>query len=276
MQPLTPEQRAALDGLEQMAVQGRRAEAELELHAWCRRGGPLAARVLLAALLARRDDFDGALDVLGQPHRENPQSMDADHARLAVAVLIRSGLDDAARRLAAWLFHLHGNDPAVARWVELLDVPGLNNLPQVPDATVERLAHELSAQPETVPTLVYGLKHAPRTRAISILRAAIARVTGDFEGKPEMPQLAQALAELAHLVGDDDDARRWAHRGLRLDPYNATLALLLGQLEDDEAVGLSAADTLKRMALKFPDYPDVQRAYKARLELDRQRRGSAA
>ncbi|MEL7087543.1 MAG: hypothetical protein AAGL98_03735 [Planctomycetota bacterium] len=270
MSAMTAEQHETLEQLQRMAVEGRRAEAELELHAWCRRGGPVAARVVLAALLARRDDFEGALEVLGNPQRTQPQSMDAEQAKLTVAVLTAAGLDDDARRLSAWLYHLHGDDPTVARWIALMDVPGLTALPAVPDATVERLADELSAQPDTVPSLVYAMKHAPRTRPISLLRAAIARMTPEFEGQPEMPRLAQALAELAHLVGDDDDARRWAHKGLRLEPYNASLALLLGQLEDDEAVGPTAAQTLKRVALKFPGYPDVQNAYKLRVELDRQ------
>ncbi|MEM7627014.1 MAG: hypothetical protein AAF333_15570 [Planctomycetota bacterium] len=276
MSPLTPEQHATLEHLQHLAVEGRRAEAELELHAWCRRGGPVAARVMLAALLARREDFAGALEVLGDPQRTQPQAMDAEQAKLAVAVLINAGLDDDARRLSAWLYHLHGDDPIVAQWIALMDVPGLTALPAVPDATVERLADELSAQVEAVPSIVYAMKHAPRTRPISLLRAAIARMTREFDGRPEMPRLAQALAELAHLVGDDDDARRWAHKGLRLEPYNAVLALLLGQLEDDEAVGPTAAQTLRRVAMKFPGYPDVQRAYQMRIELDRQRQERVA
>ena len=276
MPALNPEQHATLEHLQHMAVQGRRAEAELELHAWCRQGGPVAARVLLAALLARRGDFAGAMEILGDPQRSQPQTMDAEHAKLAVAVLINAGLDDAARRLSAWLYHLHGDDPAVAQWIALMDVPGLTALPAVPDATVERLADELSAQPDTVPSLVYALKHAPRTRPISLLRAAVARMTREFDSRPEMPRLAQALAELAHLVGDDDDARRWAHHGLRLEPYNAALALLLAKLEDDEAVGPTAQQTLKRVALKFPGYPDVQKAYRMRIELDRQRQARVA
>ncbi|MEO1236462.1 MAG: hypothetical protein AAFX76_06700 [Planctomycetota bacterium] len=259
----------ALDRLREMAVNGRLAEAELELHAWCRRGGPPAARVLLAALLARRDDFAAAREVLGQPQRTQPQAMDPAQAKLAVAVLLRSGLDDEARRLSAWLYHLHGHDPDVAQWVTLMDVPGLTELPAVPDATVERLTDELAADPEVVPSLVYATKHAPRTKPISLLRAAIARATARFEGEPVMEQLTQALAELAMLAGDEDDARRWAHRGLRINPFNAVLAMLLGQLEDDEAVGPPAAETLKRVALKFPHYPDVQAAYARRLEIDR-------
>lgn len=276
MPALTTEQHETLEQLQHMAVEGRRAEAELELHAWCRRGGPVAARVMLAALLARREDFAGAMEILGDPQRTQPQTMDAEQAKLAVAVLTSASLDDDARRLSAWLYHLHGDDPAVAQWIQLMDVPSLTALPAVPDATVERLADELTAQPDAVPSLVYAMKHAPRTRPISMLRAAIARMTAEFHGQPEMPRLTQALAELAHLVGDDEDARRWAHKGLRLEPYNATLALLLGKLEDDEAVGPTAQQTLKRVALKFPGYPDVQAAYQQRIKLDQQRQARTA
>ena len=276
MHPLTSEQHDTLQRLQQWAVNGRLAEAELELHAWCRQDGPLAARVVLAALMARRDDMEAARQILGQPERTNPRGMDAEHAKLAVAVLIGSGLEDHARRLSAWLFHLHGDDPQVARWVAVMDVPGLTALPAIPDATVERLADELSSNPDLVPSLVYAQKHAPRTRPISLLRAAVARMSAAYHDTDTMPMLTQALAELAHLVGDDEDARRWAHHGLRLDPYNSVLALLLGKLEDDEAVGPTAAQTLKRVAMKFPHYPDVQKAYADRLELDRQRQNRSA
>ncbi|MEM6458874.1 MAG: hypothetical protein AAF710_05725 [Planctomycetota bacterium] len=259
------EPRDTLLRLREMAVTGRLAEAELELHAWCRRGGPTEARTLLAALLARRGDHDAALEVLGQPQRTSPKQLDPEATRLTIAVLLTAGRDDEARRLAAWFYHLRGDDPAVARWVRLMDVPGLTQLPDTPDATVERLAHELAASPQVVPSLVHAQKQAPRTRTISLLRAAVARITPDFEGRDELIYLTQALAELAHLVGDDDDARRWAHRGLRLHPFNAALALLLGRLEDDEAVGPPAAEILKRVALRFPHYPDVQRAYQQRV-----------
>lgn len=271
MNPITTEQHETLERLRHMALNGRLAEAELELHDWCRKDAPVEARVLLAALLARRDDFDAAREILGDPQRTQPQTMNPEQAKLAVAVLIGSGQEDSARRLSAWLYHLHGDNEQIAQWVAVMDVPGLTALPAVPDATVERLADELTSQPDTVLSLVYAMKQAPRTRPISLLRAAIARMTREFHGQAEMPTLTQALADLAFLIGDEEDARRWAHKTLRLDPYNASMALLLGNLPDDEAVGPTAQQTLKRVALKFPGYPDVQRAYQQRLELDRQR-----
>jgi len=119
--------------------------------------------------------------------------------------------------------------------------------------------------------LVVALKYAPQTRPISLLRGALARVTRDFQEDPQMPRLCQALAELALLIGDEDDARRWAHRGLRLEPFNATLSLVLAQITDDTTVGPAATEMLKRVSLKFPQYPDVAAALERRQELDRQR-----
>lgn len=271
MSRLSPEQRHTLELLKRMAVTGRLAEAELELHAWVRQGGPTAARILLASLMARRRDFDAALELLGNPARAQPEAMDAEQAQLTVAVMLAAGLDDAARRLSAWLYRTHGDDPTIARWIAVMDVPGLTALPQVPDATVQNLADELAARPSVVPSLVYAQKHAPRTRPISLLRAALTRMVGQFADAPEESRLLQALAELSHLLGDEEKARRWAHRGLRVDPYNAVLAMLLGQLEDDATVGPPAAQELRRVAMKFPHYPDVQAAYARRLEHDQRR-----
>jgi hypothetical protein len=267
---LTPEDRKTLERLGGLAVRGRLAEAELELHAWVGRGGPTAARVLLGALLARREDYDAARQVLGTPPRAADGGMDPEQAKLTVAVLVNAGLDDDARRLSAWLYHQHGHDPAVSRWIARMDVPGLTALPAVPDATIDRLAAELGARPDVIPSLVYAQKQAPRTRPISLLRAGLARMSRHYLDTPEEPQIYQALAELAVLIGDDDDARHWAHKGLRLDPFNATLALLLGGLEDDTELGPTAAETLKRVSLRFPGYPDVRRALEQRVERDQE------
>ena len=252
-----------------MAVQGRLVEAELELHGWTHQPhAPAAARVMLAAMQARRGELDAARQTLGDPHRKSPRTMDAAEAQLAVSVLLASGLDDDARRLGAWLYHLHGNDPAVTRWLSVMDVPGLTALPEIADATVERLGDELSARPELVTSLVYAFKQQPQSRNISLLRSATAGMISRFAGRPEEVFLSQGLAELALLLGDDDDARRWAHRTLRLDPFNASMALLLSKLADDEEIGPKASQVLKQVTLKFPTYPDVKKAYEQRLEYD--------
>ena len=272
---LRDETRKRLDRLSHWALQGRRAEAELELHEWLRQDAPDEARSLLATLLARRDQSQPALQILGNPARRQDQPLNPEEARLAVAVMLSAGHDDEARRLAAWLYHEHGHEPDIAAFIDQLDLPSLTALPPAGDDSVQRMADELAAQIEILPSLVYAQKQEPRLRSISLLRAATKKLTQTFADAPEMPRLSQALAELAMMVGDEDDARRWAHHGLRLEPFNAVLALLLGQLEDDEALGPPAAETLKRVALRFPGYPDVQRAYTQRLESDR-RQGKVA
>jgi lipopolysaccharide biosynthesis regulator YciM len=64
------------------------------------------------------------------------------------------------------------------------------------------------------------------------------------------------------MVADIDDARRWANRGLQLEPMNVKLALLLDRIgvapDQSQAFDLTAA--LRRAATAHPDYPDVQRA----------------
>lgn len=272
MARMTAHDKQTLERLQRLTVQGRLAEAELELNGWCRQDDcPAAARAMLAALLARREDFDGARAVLGDPQRRDPEALDATEAKVAVSVLIACELDDSARRLAAWLYHRHGDDPQVANWIAVMDVPGLTALPATPDAVIERFAAELSARVDVVPSLVVAQKYAPRTRPIALLRAAIARVTRDQHTDRTQSMLCQALSELGLLIGDEDDARRWAHRGLRLDPFNATMALVLSKIEDDESVGPKASEMLKRVSLKFPGYPDVAAALAQRLELDQQR-----
>jgi hypothetical protein len=62
------------------------------------------------------------------------------------------------------------------------------------------------------------------------------------------------------LSSDEDDARRWAHRGLKLNPYHAPLALVLSQIEDDAALGPPAVQVLAGVAAANPGWPDVRAA----------------
>jgi lipopolysaccharide biosynthesis regulator YciM len=93
-----------------------------------------------------------------------------------------------------------------------------------------------------------------------MLRDSLARIARDVFDDEQTMMLCTAQAQLAMLAGDADDARRWAHRGLRMNPYAATLSLVLADLSDDEALGPPAADVLRRVNEKHPTYPDVRRA----------------
>jgi len=271
---LAPHELDRLHRAQALVAAGEPDRAEFDLQKWCddnTANAPAAARVGLASLLARRGELLRARVVLGEPQRRDADDMGTDEAVLATALLLTAGQEGEARRLAAWLHHLHDHDPAVARWIQLLDLPGLRNLPKVTNTHTARLADELASQPDLVPSLVFAQKLAPSTRTLSTLRSAVKQIVYKFEATAYFAPLVQALAQMAEMVGDEGDALRWAHRGLQADPYNSTLALLLGRVEDNEAVGPPASQVLRRVSLKFPDYPDVQRAFVARQEYDRRK-----
>jgi lipopolysaccharide biosynthesis regulator YciM len=237
---------------------GRVAEAELHLHAWCRHAAaPAGARLLLGALLARRGATGDAMAVLERTAHHAPDA-DADTTRLHISVLVQAGLLDTARRLVRLLHDGHGHHPAVAQWIAALDLFGKGAANGVSHAEVEHLAAELIEAPQVIPSLVAAAMIEPRREDIDLLRSAIQRIAADAADDRQVIVICQAMAQLAMLALDRDDARRWAHRGLKLDPYNATLALVLGEVSDDLNVGPAAADVLRRVATAHPTYPDVR------------------
>ncbi len=277
MPQLAPDEQDRLNHAQALVLAGESDRAEFELQAWCDDAtahAPAKARVALASLLARRGEMLRARVALGEPQRRDTYDMDADEAVMATGLLLATGQEGQARRLAAWLHHLHGHDPAVARFVAMLDLPGLRHLPQTNNVHATRLADELRSCPDIVPSLVFAQKITPNTRTLSTLRSAVKQIVYPFEATAYFSPLLESLAQMAELVGDEDDARRWAHRGLQADPYNAGLALLLGRVEDDEAVGPPAAQVLKRVSMKFPDYPDLQRAFTERQAHDLARKSA--
>ncbi len=273
MPQLAPHEHDRLNRAQTLATSGEPDRAEFELQAWCDNDeqAPVQARVALAALLARRGELLRARVVLGEPHRRDTHAMDADEAVLAIGLLLAAEQEQEAYRLAAWLHHLHGHNPVVSRFVQLLDMPGLRSLPDTAYRHATRLANELVANPGLVPSLIFAQKQAPNTRTLSALRGAVRHIVYQFEATEHFASLLQALADMAELVGDEQDALRWAHRGLQVDPYNASLAMLLSRIEDNEAVGPPASQVLKRVSLKFPEYPDVQRAFADRQAYDRRK-----
>jgi hypothetical protein len=258
----TPEAaEARLTRLADWCLGGQAAAAELELHDWQRHEDcPAHARALLASLLARRGRIEQALAVIAPLARQDAEP-DAERALLHVALLLAAELPDSARRAALKLYHQHGYQGFVRVWLEALQPPGLQDLPVVPEATIEHLAAELVGQRQVIPALVAAQQRAPDAGQIHLLRRAIDRAARDLSDNPPSALAAcQAMAELALLAGDADDARRWAHRGLRLDPYAVRLALVLAEVSDDPAVGPPAQQVLGQAADAFPDYPDLQAA----------------
>ncbi len=261
---------ARLHDLIRRARGGDAAGAELELHAWARQDDcPPAARGALAAMLMRRGRPDAALDLL-RP--------------VTPAALIVADLTDTARRLTTGLYETHGHLNGVRPWIEAAEAPGAAKLPEVSAAAVEQLATELTDDPDVVRSLVVALKqqraatggvarrpqrgavspdeHTEATdKPIALLRAAVERVLPGFIDRPRQTVvLYTALAELALLADDRGAARRWAHKGLKVDPYCAALALVLAACEDEPTLGPPARQALARVSRRHPGYPDVRAA----------------
>lgn len=261
---MPPESEAMrLRRLAQWCVDGRLAAAELELFEWHRQPDrPSAVGVLLAALLARRGNINDAHRVLQRTDGQH----DPEAARLLVCVLVAMDLTETASRLVHQLHQTYSHDADVERWLEIMEAPGVKDLPSHAEAQVRDLAIELQRKPAVIPTLVAAQKITPRHEDLLLLRRSIELASRDWvDDETLMSDACLALAELALLASDNDDARRWAHRGLRINRYNARLALVLANLPDDPAVGPSAANILQGALAENPRYSDLRIALVRRL-----------
>jgi len=242
-----------------MTQSGQLAAAELELHEWQRRDDcPPQARALLIALLARRGADNDALALL---HHE-----DADThlplQRLYVALLTVTEFNEAAKRRTMRLHHSFGDQSDVAAWIKYMRPPGASHIDVPPDAAVDHIAADLFETPEVIPSLVAAQKCEPDDDTIRLLRQALARIERDLaDGADRSLMICRALAELALLAHDNDDARRWTHRGLRVDPTDAALALIISELDDDDRIGPPASVVLQRAVEAHPGYPDLRLAH---------------
>lgn len=246
-----------LTELAAMCCAGRLAEAELALHDWCRStAAPDAARALLAALLLRRGADADAQALLDRWTAANVAA-DPDLARLLLARLLLAGDDVVADRVAVALHDRHGHDPTIAAWLRVV-AEQCRGWTRTSDSAVHRLVADLQGRLDLIPSLVAAQRIEPRPAEIDLLRRAIGRVAVTAVDESDLLTICTAMAQLALLAFDADDVRRWAHRGLKIDPYNASLALALAEVRDDPAVGPAAADVLRRVASAHPDYPDVR------------------
>jgi hypothetical protein len=188
---------------------------------------------------------------------------------MLIANLVAADLPEAARRLLARLYHAHGDDPGVALWIQMNELPGASEMPSLPDARIERLAGELVAQPQVIPSLVAAQRIAPVAADLAMLRSALGLAARELSADP--PQaiaVCQAMAELALLADDKDDARRWAHRGLKINPFSAPLALVLSRVADDPALGPPATSVLREAVSAHPQYADLRAALIQREKTD--------
>lgn len=240
-------------------LDGRLAAAELELYEWRRdEACPADARLLLAACLGTRGEYEAARFVLRDPHShvEDPESM-----QLQIAMLLAEDLVETARRAVKILHHTHGHMPQTTAFLKAVNAPDAVKLPAITDSQAEHLAADLAARPQVFASLVAAQKLDPHTDEIALLRHAAPRLLRDAHGDERATaEICLHIAELALLAGDHDDARRHAHRGLRANPYSAALALVLSRIDDDSAVGPRATEVLERAVQANPTYPDLRAA----------------
>ncbi|HAI13360.1 MAG TPA: hypothetical protein DCM28_16755 [Phycisphaerales bacterium] len=240
---------------------GQIAGVELTLHEWQRqRDCPTQARVLLAACLSRRGKHDEAATILQNAERSRPVT---DDAMMMVMVSVFTMLDmpEAASKHLRRLHARSGHKQEVALWIESMKFKGSENLPDQSDAIINQLARELAEQPLLLCSLTAAMKVGPNEQHIQVLRHAgnlmfyRIELTIDLE-----TELCRAMADLAMLAEDEADARRWAHRGLKINPLAAHLAIVLSQVEDRAQLGPAAIDVLAKVNERKPAYPDVHAA----------------
>jgi len=266
-----------LEELAELANSADLAAAELELHQWQRQPDcPTAARVLLAGLLSRRNQLEHARTVLEPTVSRPVNELSPEEARLLLALLVGLKLEDQAEHLAGRLQASSVADAGLDGWLQLMELtPGEE--PLGPDAaTVEHLAGELAGNPEVIPSLVAAEQYEPDRRRRTLLRRALTLVAPTASETGHLLMVCRAQAELAQIAGDEDEARRWAHRGLRLEPRDETLALVLARINDDLTVGPPARQVLAEAVRGHPTYPDLRRELIRRHQRDGHRHSARA
>ena len=239
---------------------GRLADAELELHEWHRhRDCPQAASVLLAVRLAMRGKSADAIAILRRCERSH-QEADPAIGQTFISILTRAGMVDEAQGAVKRLQETHGRDPAVFTWLRLMEAPGNEKLTAEPGSEVGKLAAQLLEQPLLIPTLTAAARLWGADEDVRLLRSAVELAAPDLDG-PELPlMVCQAMTDLALTLDDSDGARRWAERGLEIQPYCAALALALVRIAENGRAGGAEVAALERTAVEHPGYPDVQAA----------------
>lgn len=251
-----------LQRLAQACRGGDLAGAHLELTEWTQADDcPVAARVLLAALLARDGDHTGACRVL-EPAISLPfQASDPAAIRLTLAVLIDAGLHEDARDMAISIKQSLKKDHPLTAWMAVMAVPGLEDH-DFKSMACDPMASAIAEAPEAIPAIVRACQLKPEARVISLLRRAISQIVDLAHLNDIQADLCTALAELALLANDRDNARLWAKRGLSLSPFNAQLAIAFDEAAGTmrNPTGSEAVDILARVHTAHPAYPDVTAA----------------
>lgn len=235
---------------------GLRALAHLELNEWSREPDcPQEARVLLAWLDLQAGEIQSAQQVLHRNMKLNP---DAETCRLLILLDFSEDMPHAARHAAGLLLHAYSHHPRIAWWLMSMGLMDQAGVSLVPVEMIGQLADELLARPELIPSLAAAIKRSGKRGRIELLRRSIGRIVDRLD---DAPPALQALAELCLAAGDEDDARRWIRRGLRINPQSAAFALLLDSLPDDPGADEDhPLVALRRAQQAHPGYPDLRRA----------------
>lgn len=236
---------------------GQRALAHLDLQQWSHRPNfPPNARVLLAWLDWQAGSIESARRAI---RLAGDQGSDPDLLRLRMLIELDDGNHAAARRTGGKLGLQYAGDPLTNRFLASFQRPQSADGLQVSIQMIEELSFQLGHDPRLIDTLIAAQRIKPSPERIELLRRAIGRIADDLNGNVS---ICEAMAELASLAGDEDDARRWARRGLKQRPYSAKLAMLLDRLgddQDDQAGASISIAILRQVADEHPDYADVQR-----------------
>ncbi len=232
-------------------LDGRLAGAELELHEWSRQADcPPQASVLLAACMARRNAFDDAATILRD-------SNTAVGSMTLICVYTLLQMPQAAAQQVRNLHDQWGHHWPVAHWLNVMQMAQASPS----DAVVKELAEELKANTQIIPSLVAAQKISPVSEHIQALRQAIElSIRQRTLDEEQQVQICHAMADLAMLAKDHSDARRWAHRGLAINPLYAHLAIILSQFEDNTQLGPLAITVLARNERAHQGYQDVRAA----------------
>jgi tetratricopeptide (TPR) repeat protein len=168
-------------------------------------------------------------------------------------------LPAAAQRHATMLAHRFAHHQATASMLRSLGLSRQIDPAAVPLEMVDELAGQLLSRPHVIGSLIVAQKLKPNPARIELLRRALVRIVDDLA---EPVEAMAGLGRLALLAGDRDEARRWARRGLKLQPLDVRLALLLNEAVEQpvDAGDEPILDTMQRIAAARPGYPDVQRA----------------
>jgi len=261
-------------------LDGRMAAAEMELFEWRRDPQcPASARLLLAAIEARRGGDDEAIDTLWAAIN-SMQADDFSNAgvrQLLIALLMSRDADDAARGQAQELQQSGAHDPAAAQWLAAVSPLNQEQLAAPVAVHAELLARELCDAIGVTASMVVALRIAPEPADVSLLRAALALLPERIGANHDHQLIvAQAASELALMAGDHEDARRWAHRGLALHPYYAPLALVLARVADDPSAGPGALRVLRGAVEAHPRYADLRAALIRRARAEGKREMAAS